>query len=51
LGLYLANKTYYRLDVSRELTYPDQRISKDVRSFTVSTLSFVLMLFNGITSR
>ncbi len=45
--LYLANRTYYRLDVSGELANPDQRIAEDVRAFTVTTLSFVLMLLNG----
>jgi putative ATP-binding cassette transporter len=45
--LYLANRTYYRLDASAELANPDQRISEDVRSFTVTTLSFVLMALNS----
>ena len=45
--LYLANGTYYRLDASGELANPDQRIAEDVRAFTVTTLSFVLMLLNG----
>ena len=45
--LYLANGTYYRLDVSGQLTNPDQRIADDVRAFTATTLSFVLMVFNG----
>jgi vitamin B12/bleomycin/antimicrobial peptide transport system ATP-binding/permease protein len=45
--LYLANRTYYRLDVSGELANPDQRIAEDVRVFTVTTLSFVLMLLNS----
>jgi vitamin B12/bleomycin/antimicrobial peptide transport system ATP-binding/permease protein len=44
---YLANRTYYRLDVSGELANPDQRIAEDVRAFTVTTLSFVLMLLNS----
>ena len=45
--LYLANGTYYRLDASGGLANPDQRIAEDVRAFTVTTLSFVLMLLNG----
>ncbi|HEY1941255.1 MAG TPA: SbmA/BacA-like family transporter [Roseiarcus sp.] len=45
--LYLANKTYYHLDVAGELANPDQRIAEDVRAFTVTTLSFVLMLLNS----
>ena len=45
--LYLAGGTYYRLDASGELANPDQRIAEDVRGFTVTTLSFVLMLLNS----
>jgi putative ATP-binding cassette transporter len=45
--LYLVNGTYYRLDASGELANPDQRIAEDVRVFTVTTLSFVLMLLNS----
>jgi len=45
--LYLADRTYYRLDVSGELANPDQRISEDIRAFTVTTLSFVLMALNS----
>ena len=45
--LYLADGTYYRLNVSGELANPDQRIAEDVRGFTVTTLSFVLMLLNS----
>ena len=44
---YLAQGTYYRLDTSGALENPDQRIADDVRAFTVTTLSFVLMLING----
>jgi vitamin B12/bleomycin/antimicrobial peptide transport system ATP-binding/permease protein len=47
IKLYLADKTYYRLDVSGELANPDQRIAEDVRAFTVTTLSFVLMALNS----
>jgi len=45
--LYLADRTYYRLNESGELANPDQRISEDVRAFTVTTLSFVLMALNS----
>ncbi len=44
---YLAQGTYYRLDATGALENPDQRIADDVRAFTVTTLSFVLMLING----
>ncbi|RCW77576.1 ABC transporter transmembrane protein, partial [Phyllobacterium bourgognense] len=45
--LYLADATYFHLGYSGKLTHPDQRIADDVRSFTVTTLSFILMIFNS----
>jgi len=47
ITFYLAQGTYYRLDTTGELANPDQRIADDVRAFTVTTLSFVLMLLNS----
>lgn len=47
VNLYLSDGAYYRLEVSGKLTHPDQRIAEDVRAFTVTTLSFVLMLLNS----
>jgi len=44
---YLSDGSYYRLDASRTLANPDQRISDDARSFTVTTVSFVLMVLNS----
>ena len=45
--LYLSGGAYYHLDASGELANPDQRIAEDVRAFTVTTLSFTLMLLNS----
>ena len=45
--LYLAKGTYYALNASGQLTHPDQRIAEDLRAFTVTTLSFVLMGLNS----
>jgi vitamin B12/bleomycin/antimicrobial peptide transport system ATP-binding/permease protein len=47
VGLYLTDRAYYRLDTAGELANPDQRISEDIRAFTVTTLSFVLMALNS----
>ncbi|MGH8579341.1 MAG: ABC transporter ATP-binding protein/permease [Gammaproteobacteria bacterium] len=44
---YLDHRTYYYLDEICKLANPDERIADDVRAFTVTTLSFVLMLLNG----
>ncbi|MBV8472971.1 MAG: ABC transporter ATP-binding protein/permease, partial [Hyphomicrobiales bacterium] len=46
--LYLANATYDRLTATDELANPDQRIAEDVKAFTGTTLSFVLMLLNSV---
>ncbi|WP_208249901.1 hypothetical protein WGT02_16605 [Rhizobium sp. T1470] len=45
--LCLTDGAYYRLDVTSELSHPDQRISKDIRAFAVTTLSFLLALFRA----
>ena len=47
LDHYLADGSYYQLDASKILANPDQRIAEDARSFTVTTLSFVLMILNS----
>src|SRR5438128_2909817 len=44
LGTYLDRRVYYRLSAAGVLTSPDERIAEDVRAFTATTLSFVLML-------
>jgi putative ATP-binding cassette transporter len=44
---YLGIATPYRLREQGEIDNPDQRIADDVRTFTTSTLSFVLMVLNG----
>jgi putative ATP-binding cassette transporter len=44
---YLESRAYYSLDEFSKVENPDQRIADDVRAFSVTTLSFVLMLLNG----
>jgi vitamin B12/bleomycin/antimicrobial peptide transport system ATP-binding/permease protein len=44
---YLFDRTYYRLDGASGIANPDQRISEDVRAFTSTTLSFILLIING----
>jgi vitamin B12/bleomycin/antimicrobial peptide transport system ATP-binding/permease protein len=48
LRRYLADGTYQRLNASEAIANPDQRISEDVRAFTVTTLSFALMALNSV---
>ena len=47
INVYLEDGAYYYLDASGQLSHPDQRIAEDVRAFTDTTLSFVIMLFSS----
>ncbi|MHA4731070.1 ABC transporter ATP-binding protein/permease [Ensifer adhaerens] len=47
VDLYLEEETYYRVEVSGTLSNPDQRISEDIQAFTVTTLSYIIMLFSS----
>jgi putative ATP-binding cassette transporter len=44
---YLTQRAYYRLDSATGVANPDQRISEDIRAFTTTTLSFMLLIING----
>lgn len=48
LDRYLRNRAYFHIEEGGGLANPDQRIAEDVRSFTTSTLSFVLMTLNAL---
>ncbi len=47
---YMDNRTYYRLDSATGVANPDQRIAEDVRAFTTTTLSFTLLIVNGVVT-
>jgi putative ATP-binding cassette transporter len=47
VGFYLSNHLYHSFQGSEGLANTDQRITDDVRSFTTSTLSLVLIFLNG----
>jgi len=44
---YLERPMYYRLKVDWGIKNPDERIADDVRTFTITTLSIILMLLNA----
>jgi putative ATP-binding cassette transporter len=44
---YADHRVYFGLKMRGEIGNPDQRIADDIRGFTTSTLSFMLMLLNG----
>lgn len=45
---YFNNRAYYRLRGSESIDNPDQRISEDVRNFTVDSLYYALMVVNSV---
>ena len=47
LTAYLDRRAYYRLSAAGTLTNADERIAEDVKAFTATTLSFVLLLSNA----
>jgi putative ATP-binding cassette transporter len=47
LDRYLADRAYHRLSTHPEIDNPDQRITEDVRTFTDSTISFLVQIFNA----
>jgi len=48
LGRYFRDRAYYKLLSTSEIDNPDQRISEDIYSFTLQSLTFVLVLANGL---
>lgn len=44
---YTSHRVYYWLKQRGDVGNPDQRIADDIRTYTASTLSFMLMLLNG----
>ena len=47
LKRYFANRAYYHLRGSATIDNPDQRIAEDVKNFTATTLSFLLITLNS----
>ncbi len=47
---YFNNRAFYRLRGSGTIDNPDQRISEDVKNFTISSLSFLLIGLNSLVT-
>ncbi len=45
LGKYFENRAYYHINDDKNIDNPDQRISQDISSFTVTSLAFLSILF------
>ena len=49
LNRYFSNRAFYGLgNFNNDIDNPDQRISEDIKGFTVESLSFLLVLVNSI---
>lgn len=48
LNKYLQNRAYYLLNFNEEIDNPDQRISEDIRAFTRTSLTFLLLILTSV---
>lgn len=48
LGNYFAKRNYYDVELKGEIDNPDQRIMEDIRSFTRTSLVFLLILLGSL---
>ena len=45
---YLSSQAYFRVNAHTEVDNPDERISEDLRTFTSTALSFLIMVTNSV---
>ncbi len=45
---YLSSRAYHQLNAEEEVDNPDERMSDDIRTFTTTTLSFLVMGTNSL---
>ncbi|MEG5159606.1 ABC transporter ATP-binding protein/permease [Microcoleus sp. AT3-A2] len=50
LDKYFQNRAYYDINSQKEIDNPDQRISEDVKSFTQTSLTFLLIILGSIVN-
>jgi len=48
LNKYLQNRAYYEINATKTIDNPDQRISEDIKSFTVTSLGFLLVILGSL---
>jgi vitamin B12/bleomycin/antimicrobial peptide transport system ATP-binding/permease protein len=48
LNNYFKNRNYYDIEISSKIDNPDQRIMEDIRSFTRTSLVFLLILLGSL---
>lgn len=45
---YFSDRSYYQIDASKSVDNPDQRISEDIKAFTITSLRFLLILLGAV---
>ncbi|QNH58188.1 ABC transporter ATP-binding protein/permease [Limnospira indica] len=48
LDNYFQNRSYYEIDSHKDIDNPDQRISEDIRAFTITSLRFLLIILGAV---
>lgn len=48
LEKYFGDRSYYQIDASKSVDNPDQRISEDIKAFTITSLRFLLILLSAV---
>lgn len=48
LSRYFSNRSYYDIETFSQIDNPDQRITEDIRSFTRTTLTFLLIILGSL---
>ncbi|MEB3887156.1 ABC transporter ATP-binding protein/permease [Lyngbya sp. CCY1209] len=45
---YFSDRSYYQIDAEKSVDNPDQRISEDIKAFTITSLRFLLILLGAV---
>jgi putative ATP-binding cassette transporter len=48
IGNYFKDRNYYEIEANSQIDNPDQRIMEDIRSFTRTSLTFLLVLLGSL---
>jgi len=48
LGNYFSDRNYYTVETDAQIDNPDQRIMEDIRSFTSTSLAFLLIILGSV---
>ena len=48
LDRYFQNRAYYEVNSQKEIDNPDQRIAEDIKSFTSTSLDFLLLILGAV---